>query len=313
MVLRSLPPYLCFQLQRFVYDPRKDDKLKVSDKFSFPLDLDLDSILQGTGGISSLSSSSSSEAGAGDYELTGVVLHKGSNAHHGHYVAHIRDETTGKWWRFDDENAECMGAAPTGYSNDHGGGNGGKAGASTTIEEDEVMEVGKGKGKSKGDKKGKGEKSSEKKAKKPALDAKGKKRRKEQEETEEDEEYVPDESEDPADDIIEDESEDSPGAKKTKPQGVLAEEAAPAGTMVSSSNAYMLLYRKKGWDGSALGLSGSSLYSSSSALEELPERARAYVTSSDQSWVDQKEEYRRRMRETLEMVERRKNVSGSLV
>ncbi len=31
----------------------------------------------------------------GEYELAGVLIHKGSNAHHGHYVAHVKDQSTG--------------------------------------------------------------------------------------------------------------------------------------------------------------------------------------------------------------------------
>ncbi len=34
---------------------------------------------------------------------------------HGHYVAHIRDEASGQWWRFDDETATLMGAVPTSH------------------------------------------------------------------------------------------------------------------------------------------------------------------------------------------------------
>jgi hypothetical protein len=30
-------------------------------------------------------------------------------------VAHIRDEGSGQWWRFDDETASLMGAVPTSH------------------------------------------------------------------------------------------------------------------------------------------------------------------------------------------------------
>lgn len=53
----------------------------------------------------------------GCYELVAVLIHKGSSASHGHYVAHIREEEAGgaRWWRFDDETAELMGAVPTSH------------------------------------------------------------------------------------------------------------------------------------------------------------------------------------------------------
>ncbi len=35
-------------------------------------------------------------------------------------VAHIKDQRSGQWWRFDDETAECMGDQPTGFPGDHG-------------------------------------------------------------------------------------------------------------------------------------------------------------------------------------------------
>ncbi|KAG1677224.1 hypothetical protein FOA52_013422 [Chlamydomonas sp. UWO 241] len=123
MALRTMPPYLCLQLQRFVFDYQRMDKLKVSDKFEFPLDLDaamvLASVTQDNTGGGHVVVGADGAPVAG-YELAGVLIHKGSNAHHGHYVAHVRDTTTGKWWRFDDEAAQSMGAAPTGFPSDHG-------------------------------------------------------------------------------------------------------------------------------------------------------------------------------------------------
>ena len=37
-----------------------------------------------------------------EYELTAVLLHLGSSASAGHYIAHIQDEVTKQWWKFDD-------------------------------------------------------------------------------------------------------------------------------------------------------------------------------------------------------------------
>ncbi|GAX84137.1 hypothetical protein CEUSTIGMA_g11560.t1 [Chlamydomonas eustigma] len=122
MVLRSVPPYLCLQLQRFVFDYQKMDKFKASDRLSFPLDLDLASVLASVAqddGNSQVVMDSSGQP-VGTYELAGVLIHKGTNAHQGHYVAHIKEQATGMWWRFDDEAVQPMGVAPTGYPGDHG-------------------------------------------------------------------------------------------------------------------------------------------------------------------------------------------------
>ena len=37
-----------------------------------------------------------------DYHLSAVLLHMGDNATSGHYMAHICDEATGEWWKFND-------------------------------------------------------------------------------------------------------------------------------------------------------------------------------------------------------------------
>ncbi len=34
----------------------------------------------------------------------------------------MQDQTSGLWWRFDDEDVKCMGMAPTGFPHDHGSG-----------------------------------------------------------------------------------------------------------------------------------------------------------------------------------------------
>jgi hypothetical protein len=49
--LRCLPPMLSFSLQRFVFDYAKMDRVKVSDKFAFPLTLDLAPIMCRVGGL----------------------------------------------------------------------------------------------------------------------------------------------------------------------------------------------------------------------------------------------------------------------
>lgn len=48
------------------------------------------------------------------YDLSAILVHKGSMANSGHYVAHIKDDRTGEWWQFDDEQVTSLGFHPLG-------------------------------------------------------------------------------------------------------------------------------------------------------------------------------------------------------
>jgi ubiquitin carboxyl-terminal hydrolase 48 len=48
------------------------------------------------------------------YDLSAILVHKGSMANSGHYVAHIQDDQTGEWWQFDDEQVTSLGFHPFG-------------------------------------------------------------------------------------------------------------------------------------------------------------------------------------------------------
>ena len=50
------------------------------------------------------------------YDLSAILVHKGSLASSGHYIAHIREASTGLWWKFDDETVGCLGAHPLGVA-----------------------------------------------------------------------------------------------------------------------------------------------------------------------------------------------------
>uniref|UniRef100_A0A0D9VQL9 Ubiquitin carboxyl-terminal hydrolase 26 n=1 Tax=Leersia perrieri TaxID=77586 RepID=A0A0D9VQL9_9ORYZ len=99
--LRSLPPVVNFQLKRYVFLPKTTTKKKISSSFSFPGQLDMGK---------RLSNPSSSYM----YDLAAILIHKGSAANSGHYVAHIKDESTGHWWEFDDEHVSKLGLHPFG-------------------------------------------------------------------------------------------------------------------------------------------------------------------------------------------------------
>lgn len=86
-LLRNLPEVLNFQLLRFAYTDK--GKVKVRTETSFPRTLDMAPFVEGA-------------ADKLEYELSAVLLHIGSSAHGGHYVAHIRDEVTNQWFKFND-------------------------------------------------------------------------------------------------------------------------------------------------------------------------------------------------------------------
>ncbi|KQK13052.1 ubiquitin carboxyl-terminal hydrolase 26 isoform X2 [Brachypodium distachyon] len=99
--LRSLPPVVNFQLKRYVFLPKTTTKKKISSAFSFPAQLDMGK---------RLSNPSSSYT----YDLAAILIHKGSAANSGHYVAHIKDESSCQWWEFDDECVSKLGFHPFG-------------------------------------------------------------------------------------------------------------------------------------------------------------------------------------------------------
>ncbi|KAJ1379095.1 Ubiquitin-specific peptidase 48, partial [Sesbania bispinosa] len=100
--LRTLPEVLNFQLKRYVFLPKTTTKKKITSSFSFPAELVMHHRL--------------SEPSQFDliYDLSAVLIHKGTAANSGHYIAHIKDENTGQWWEFDDENVTDLGRHPFG-------------------------------------------------------------------------------------------------------------------------------------------------------------------------------------------------------
>ena len=46
------------------------------------------------------------------YELSAILIHKGTVVNSGHYVAHIKDVNNGHWW--DDEHVSKLGCHPFG-------------------------------------------------------------------------------------------------------------------------------------------------------------------------------------------------------
>ncbi|KAM1224734.1 hypothetical protein ACFX1S_043812 [Malus domestica] len=100
--LRTLPDVLNFQLKRYVFLPKTTTKKKITSAFSFPGVLDMRKRL------------SDPSQGESVYDLSAVLIHKGTAVNSGHYVAHVKDEKTGQWWEFDDEQVSNLGSHPFG-------------------------------------------------------------------------------------------------------------------------------------------------------------------------------------------------------
>ncbi|KIZ02162.1 ubiquitin carboxyl-terminal hydrolase 12/46 [Monoraphidium neglectum] len=87
MKLKQLPPCLIFHLKRF-----KERKLPY--RVVFPFELKLSNLMAGAEGADSM------------YSLFAVVVHVGSNMHHGHYVSLIKSKS--QWLFFDDDSVELI-------------------------------------------------------------------------------------------------------------------------------------------------------------------------------------------------------------
>lgn len=77
MKIESLPPILVLSLARFEYDVQAEDRIKNSNRFSFPTKLDMSPYVL--------------ESCKSEYSLFSVVIHRGKSAMMGHYHAYIRD------------------------------------------------------------------------------------------------------------------------------------------------------------------------------------------------------------------------------
>uniref|UniRef100_A0A2C9U1L0 Ubiquitin carboxyl-terminal hydrolase 26 n=1 Tax=Manihot esculenta TaxID=3983 RepID=A0A2C9U1L0_MANES len=100
--LRTLPEVLNFQLKRCVFLPKTTTKKKITSAFCFPGVLDMQQRLSEPSQLDWV------------YDLSAVLIHKGTAVNSGHYIAHIKDENTGQWWEFDDEHVSNLGFHPFG-------------------------------------------------------------------------------------------------------------------------------------------------------------------------------------------------------
>jgi len=102
MCLTALPSVLNFQLMRFVYDRQSMQKKKLSTFIRFPQTLDMGQYLN-------LPNKFNVPSGENyKYNLYAVLIHKGSSADCGHYIAQIKDNTSKKWYQFNDDKVENL-------------------------------------------------------------------------------------------------------------------------------------------------------------------------------------------------------------
>ncbi|KAI5589238.1 hypothetical protein BDE02_05G148900 [Populus trichocarpa] len=100
--LRTLPDVLNFQLKRYEFLPKTTTRKKITSAFGFPGELDMGRRLSEPSQLEWI------------YDLSAVLIHKGTAVNSGHYIAHIKDENTGQWWEFDDEHVSNLGRRPFG-------------------------------------------------------------------------------------------------------------------------------------------------------------------------------------------------------
>lgn len=94
----SLPPVLILHLKRFHYDSATNRAQKIWKKVGYPLELDIPKEVLPPHRRNLLST----QGGAGQYRLMGVIYHHGKNASGGHYTVDIRRQDGREWIRMDD-------------------------------------------------------------------------------------------------------------------------------------------------------------------------------------------------------------------
>ncbi|KAG0379479.1 hypothetical protein BGX24_000219 [Mortierella sp. AD032] len=87
--LDKLPKVLTIQLMRFVYDTVTWTKKKSMDMIRFPETIDFAELLGSQSAVL--------------YDLSAVLVHSGPSTHSGHFMAHVLDKSSNKWFVLNDE------------------------------------------------------------------------------------------------------------------------------------------------------------------------------------------------------------------
>ncbi|PSC68725.1 ubiquitin carboxyl-terminal hydrolase 26 [Micractinium conductrix] len=308
--LRSLPPVLCMSLRRFVFDFQRMDRIKVSDKFAFPLALDMAPFV-------------GQQPGSMLYDLEAIMVHKGGSALAGHYVAHIKldappalaaaaaaaegtaeegskeeaappakkqrggkkaaaassgpaGEPGPSWWRFDDDSVTELKGGPT-ASTDHGGA-AGKAAAAAAADGKAA-----GGGKKGGGKKGGGKAGGGKGGRGGGKGGRGKKAASSEEDDEEEvEETAGDEDAELAAamaaslaDAQQAQQPPPPQPQAPPPPQQAQPQQAEQQQEIVSSNAYLLVYRRRGAELPQVPLDADQAAGPAAAARRMAEEAQA--------------------------------------
>ena len=92
-MLSRCPPVLTFSLNRIKHDFVTWDRIKVNDRFEYPLELDVSKYLEPT----PEAQAQKEDPDLVNYELKAIVIHRGG-PYGGHYHAYIRDDLkVGVW------------------------------------------------------------------------------------------------------------------------------------------------------------------------------------------------------------------------
>uniref|UniRef100_A0A2S2PA99 ubiquitinyl hydrolase 1 n=1 Tax=Schizaphis graminum TaxID=13262 RepID=A0A2S2PA99_SCHGA len=102
MCLTALPSVLNTLLQRFIYNRKSMQKAKLKTSIRFPQTLDMSQYLNLPKNLNATSRKNYK------YNLYAILIHKGSSANCGHYVAQIKDDTTQQWYQFNDEQVDKL-------------------------------------------------------------------------------------------------------------------------------------------------------------------------------------------------------------
>ena len=91
--LKRLPPVLTFNLTKIKYDMETWDRIKINDRFEYPLEIDMSKYLEQT----EEAQAQKSDPDLVNYVLNVIVIHRGG-PYGGHYHAYIRDNCKeGNW------------------------------------------------------------------------------------------------------------------------------------------------------------------------------------------------------------------------
>ncbi|GJD11404.1 Ubiquitin carboxyl-terminal hydrolase 26 [Galdieria sulphuraria] len=112
MVFDKLPPVLMLQLLRTTFDLTSGEKRKTHAKVSFPLEMDVHELLNmDTNEVKT-------------YRLKAICFHRGSSAYCGHYTVQLFDDSSNKWFEFDDAQVKCCVSNSSAWKSDSPSGNG---------------------------------------------------------------------------------------------------------------------------------------------------------------------------------------------